>query len=382
MTAFLHLYYRREPSRKTTCEINSKVEEEEMEQGSTTNLYDLPECCIADILSRICTSPRDACRLSTVSSIFRSMTDSDSVWERFLPSDIQQILSSSVSLSLPNFSSKKEQFLHLSDNPLLIDNGTKTFSLEKCSGKKCYMIGAKELFIVWAWGNTPMAWKWTSVPESRFSEVAELVEVYWLDIHGRMETRLLSPNTTYVAYMVFKLTVLAYGLQNKSVETIVRLASGARIESERGEGKSVILQRPVERKWEGELPEGTEANSVPEIEVPKERGDGWMEIEMGEFFNERDEYGEIDMILLDFNSCDSKSGLIIQGIEIRPKVNQLMRRRATRKGFGSSPAHFSAGCRRDSVVDQMTFSSSAAPKITNRILKHFYFRFPSATSCF
>ncbi|KAJ4957119.1 hypothetical protein NE237_013902 [Protea cynaroides] len=335
-----------------------------MEQGGTTDLFDLPECCIVDILSRICTSPRDACRLSVVSSFFRSAADSDSIWERFLPFDMQLILSSSVSHSLLNFSSKKEQFLHLCDNPLLIDNGTKTFTLEKCSGKKCFMIRAKELCIVW--GDRPMDWNWPSLPESRFSEVAELVDSCLLDFHYKTETRLLSPNTTYVVYLVFKLTALAYGLENESVQILVKLADGGR--SEQGVVRRVRLQRSVERKWEGELPEETKVSKrrwrskfpfrgwrlplsrqedrVPTIleyirypsswgttlsrswgvpmvtgSNPKERGDGWMEIEMGEFFNERGEYG-VDIILMDPTTGHGKSGLIIQGMELRPKVNQ------------------------------------------------------------
>ncbi|XP_042505590.1 F-box protein At2g02240-like [Macadamia integrifolia] len=125
-----------------------------MEEGSTVDLYILPEGCISNIISL--TSPRDACRSSVISSVFRSATDSDSVWERFLPSDYQQILSSSVSPYLLLFSSKKELYLHLCNNPLLIDRGTKTLALEKCSGRKCYMIGAKELSIVW--GDTPSYW--------------------------------------------------------------------------------------------------------------------------------------------------------------------------------------------------------------------------------
>ncbi|KAJ4955528.1 hypothetical protein NE237_012311 [Protea cynaroides] len=273
-----------------------------MKEGDSTDIYVLPEGCIADILSL--TSPRDACRSSVVSSIFRSAVDSDSVWERFLPSDIRLILSSSVSPSLPNFSSKKEQFLHLCDNPLLIDNGTKTFALEKSSGKKCFMIGAKELSI--AWGGTPMYWNWPSLPESRFSEVAELLRVCWLDIRGKMETQLLSPNTTYVAYMVFKFTDDAYGFENDPVEVSVKLASVGR--AEQGGVKSVYLKRHEE----------TEA----EREAPKERGDGWMELKMGEFFNERGEDGEVEMSLKEVKVLWWKSGLIIEGIELRPKENQ------------------------------------------------------------
>lgn len=45
----------------------------------------LPESCVAVILSL--TSPADACKSSLVSSTFQSASESDSVWERFLPSD-------------------------------------------------------------------------------------------------------------------------------------------------------------------------------------------------------------------------------------------------------------------------------------------------------
>jgi len=78
----------------------------------------LPEGCIATILSF--TSPRDACRLSLVSSTFRSAAASDAVWDRFLPSDFHTLLSQSSSSSFP---SKKDLYLHLCQNPLLIDHG-------------------------------------------------------------------------------------------------------------------------------------------------------------------------------------------------------------------------------------------------------------------
>ncbi|KAJ4943999.1 hypothetical protein NE237_000167 [Protea cynaroides] len=300
-----------------------------MEQEGTNVLYVLPEGFIAEILSR--TSPRDACRSSVVSSIFRSTADSDSVWERFLPSDIQLILSSSVSPFLPNFSSKKEQFLHLCDNPLLIDNGTKTLALEKCNGKKCYMIGAKELSI--AWGDTPMYWNWPSRPESRFSEVAELLEVCWLEIRGKMETRFLSTNTTYVAYLVFKFKYDASGFDYEPIEVSVKLASGGR--PKHGEVKSVYSKRPEETEAEGEVPvkrkadsrseaevpKETKTDSVPEREAPKERGDGWMELGMGEFFNERGVDGVVEMSLKEIKVLWCISGLIIEGIELRPKEN-------------------------------------------------------------
>ncbi|PON52546.1 F-box domain containing protein [Trema orientale] len=80
----------------------------------------LPEDCFANILSL--TSPQDACRSSLVSSCVYSMADSDSVWEKFLPSDYREILSR---LLFPVvYSSNKELFFRLC-SPCLIDGGKK-----------------------------------------------------------------------------------------------------------------------------------------------------------------------------------------------------------------------------------------------------------------
>lgn len=80
----------------------------------------LPEGCVSTILSF--TSPQDACKSSLVSAIFQAAADSDVVWERFLPTDYQDIVSRSM---VPfKFSSKKELFLLLCSS-LLIDGGRK-----------------------------------------------------------------------------------------------------------------------------------------------------------------------------------------------------------------------------------------------------------------
>ena len=83
----------------------------------------LPEGCISDIVSL--TSPKDACRVCAVSHIFRAAAESNAVWERFLPSDYQAIIARSSSPDILNLSSKKEIYLSLSDNPILIDDSKK-----------------------------------------------------------------------------------------------------------------------------------------------------------------------------------------------------------------------------------------------------------------
>ncbi|KAM1160697.1 hypothetical protein ACFX19_034275 [Malus domestica] len=107
------------------------------------DLEALPEGCKATVASL--TTPPDACRLSTVSRGFRSAADLDAVWD--------------------SWKSKKEIFLSLCDNPVLIDQGKMSFSVDKWSGKKCYMISARKLKITW--GDTPQYWEWIRLPESR-----------------------------------------------------------------------------------------------------------------------------------------------------------------------------------------------------------------------
>ncbi|XP_004309340.1 PREDICTED: F-box protein PP2-B1-like [Fragaria vesca subsp. vesca] len=100
-----------------------------------------------------------------------------------------------------------------------MDNGKMSFSLDKWSGKKCYMICARELFIVWAQDKSRY-WSWISVAESRFKEVASLDEVCWLEIRGKIDMSILSPWTLYKAYLVYKLTKRHYGF-NVPVEVAI-----------------------------------------------------------------------------------------------------------------------------------------------------------------
>ncbi|PRQ41762.1 putative phloem protein [Rosa chinensis] len=248
------------------------------------DLLQLPEGCIANIVSL--TTPEDACRLSLVCKIFKSAAESDSVWDRFLPPETPKILSESGESGLLAAKSKKELYLALCDKPVLINDGKLSFSLEKWSGKKCYMISARELGIIWS--HIPRFWTWTSHPESRFPEVAELLEVCWLEIIGKLETRLLSPSTLYKAYLLFKFTRRANGFDHLPADVTVGLEGGEQSK------QTQFLHNEGERS-------------------------GWLEIELGEFFCEGEEDGLLKMRCVAKEGLNWKSGLIVQGIEVRPK---------------------------------------------------------------
>lgn len=59
-----------------------------------------------------------------------------------------------------------------------------------------------------------------------------------------------------------------------------------------------------------------------EVEYPKQRGDGWMEVELGECFVEEGQDGEMEVSVMEVKGGHWKSGVIIQGIEIRPKESK------------------------------------------------------------
>ncbi|KAL1173792.1 hypothetical protein V6Z11_A05G436400 [Gossypium hirsutum] len=313
----------------------------------TLNLNALPQDCIATIISF--TSPRDACRLSIVSTIFKLAAESDAVWESFLPSQYQALIPSSLS-----FSSKKELYLSLCENPVLIEGGRKSFWLEKVSGKKCYMLSPKDLYIEWV--NTPTYWRWVSTPEARFEEVPELLSVCWFEIRGKISISRLSPMTLYKAYLVFKVHDV-YGFDYYPVNLSVGLVGTdgsmrtAYLDPEHvlTEQQSTLVEDEMLPKarvdgWlEVELVKlsvgvvGTEGSKraayleperdrIPidlqptpnDVQFPKARVDGWLEVEMGEFFNEGCmNAGELEMSALEIEGGNWKGGLIFQGIEIR-----------------------------------------------------------------
>uniref|UniRef100_A0A2N9H321 F-box domain-containing protein n=1 Tax=Fagus sylvatica TaxID=28930 RepID=A0A2N9H321_FAGSY len=271
----------------------------------------LPEDCVCTILSF--TSPTDTFRSSMVSSTFRSAAESDFVWERFLPADYKDVVSR---LDTPLTYTAMKELFHCLCNPVLIDGGRKSFKLEKLSGKISYMLSARELSITW--GNDPMYWIWKSIPQSRFSEVAELRTTCWLEIHGKIKTEILSPNTKYGAYLIMKISNRAYGLDSipseMSIEVGNKVCNGMaylRNEDCKKQQMESLFYRNRNEMLRKRVIEGGER-------FPSEREDGWMEIELGEFFS-GEAYEEVKMSLMEVKGYQLKGGLIIEGIEVRPK---------------------------------------------------------------
>ncbi|KMZ71651.1 F-box protein PP2-B3 [Zostera marina] len=120
-------------------------------------LNSLPEDCISRILSL--TTPQDTCIFATLSSFFRSVAESDQVWQQFLPSNYEDVLSRAEAPIPMHISSKKDLFFYLCD-PILINDGKNSIALDKTTGKICYMISAKELI-------NDQNMEYLAIPESR-----------------------------------------------------------------------------------------------------------------------------------------------------------------------------------------------------------------------
>ncbi|CAI9768989.1 unnamed protein product [Fraxinus pennsylvanica] len=300
----------------------ARRERKTVSSGSCSGFHALPEACIANALSL--TSPKDACRLSSVSSMFSSAAGSDAVWERFLPSDYRDIISRSIDGAdsiLSEFRSKKELYFHLCQVPILIDSGTKSFLLDKETGKKCFMLAARDLFI--EGGDTPEYWEWISFTESRFPEVAKLNRIRRFEVRGKINASMLSSGTKYSAYIIYTWNSRFQGFDYEPAESLVGISGHD------GKKRTVCLdprgagyrnlpfnhRNPPGYRWRhGNVP--IDHNT----EYPKSRADGWMEVELGVFFVEGKEDSDVEISLMEVKGGNWKNGLIIQGIEIRPKA--------------------------------------------------------------
>ncbi|KAL5834479.1 hypothetical protein ACOSQ4_013976 [Xanthoceras sorbifolium] len=198
---------------------------------ANAGMIELPEGYIATVISL--TSPCDAYLLSCVNSLFKLATESDAIWDRFLPADYGSLICNLNFCSSSSAMSKKE--LHL-----------------------------------------------RSLQLSRFPEVAELIHVQWFEIRGEINTSILSPRTTYGAYLVFTMVVVAYGFVNHAVEVSFELVGSD------SHKRAVYLD--LER---GQRPRHAGEKNAPEMSV--------MEVTCGNW----------------------KAGLIVQGIEIRPKFPEV-----------------------------------------------------------
>jgi hypothetical protein len=105
----------------------------------------------------------------------------------------------------------------------------------------------------------------------------------------------------------------AYGLDTLPSEVSVEVGD---FKSQR----TVYLSRRESKKQALECMDCVKARRskvFQERQGPRERGDGWIEIEMGHFYYDEGEE-EVRMCLKEVKGLHLKGGLIVEGIELRP----------------------------------------------------------------
>ncbi|KAJ4977172.1 hypothetical protein NE237_002278 [Protea cynaroides] len=160
-------------------------------------------------------------------------------------------------------------------------------SIEEKSDDTSFALIARDLAI--SWGDNDCYWRWYCLKESKdvYVEVAELLKVCWLEVHGKFDTSKLSPGINYeVAFVVMLKKNCAYGWE---VPVNLRLV----------------------------LPDG-KTEKHKEYLHSKPRGE-WMELKVAEFQASPEKAGDMQFSLYEIERLNWKSGLIIKGVKIRPK---------------------------------------------------------------
>lgn len=145
--------------------------------------------------------------------------------------------------------------------------------------------------------------------------------VCWLEIKGKINTGMLSPGTTYGAYLIVNLAGRAFGLDSLPSEVSVKVGdheSKGIIYIRRNYGRKQELEMVLMRHRVETLRSRVERGGQ-EYHALCERDDGWLEIELGEFYCDGDNDKEVTMCLREIKGEHLKGGLIVEGIELRPK---------------------------------------------------------------
>lgn len=119
---------------------------------------------------------------------------------------------------------------------------------------------------------------------------------------------MLSQNTTYAAYLVLQLVDRAFGLDTVASEGSIEVGN-YKIK------RAIDLKSEKFKRWAGlkELKEGEEIGI-------RRRGDGWLEVELGEFRCNGRKEEEVNMRFKETKGVHLKGGIVVEGIELRPRI--------------------------------------------------------------
>ncbi|KAE8774327.1 hypothetical protein D1007_53354 [Hordeum vulgare] len=207
--------------------------------------------------------------------------------------------------------------------------GKKSFSLDRRSGGKKYMIPAKALCYGW---SGYLAWS-RCHPHSRFQEVAVLSHLCWLDVYGILNTKNLSGvGKDYAAYLVYRVHWLpAPNTAQKQSEEATASSTVAICNHECNHLVPHNYSRSPLWDWDWELDGLTLSSALvamTEKNQSRKRPDGvsvrsdgrWVEQEIKIELDEQCLEGKESNVSVEFRGLTGSHGceIIIEGIEVRP----------------------------------------------------------------
>ncbi|TVU26407.1 hypothetical protein EJB05_28953 [Eragrostis curvula] len=198
----------------------------------------------------------------------------------------------------PPPSGNKALFMRLSASPVFLDGGNMRMWLDRESGVKCYMLPARALHIL---GGEKLQY-WRKIG-CRFKQFTVLQNMCLLEICGKIQSKMLSQNSTYTAYMVFRIDTESRGLRYPTQEASVSI----------GEMKStrqVCVGGLQKSHW----------HTVPaNVHRPKRRADNWLELKMGRFYNEDGDDDEVSFSLTETGGAIAKMVLFCKALKLEQK---------------------------------------------------------------
>ncbi|KAF5774699.1 putative protein kinase RLK-Pelle-CrRLK1L-1 family [Helianthus annuus] len=235
-------------------------------------------------------------------------SDSDANWEEKLPADYEDLMKLSKKGIFDYFpwtskkkkEKKKKKAYSILCKGFLTNDGSKWFSFDK-NGKKCHMLSAA---LIWRWERKVL------LPESRFGKAIQLGDNSYIFIETNVQSQLVSSETTYACYLVYKLPEDQSRFEGPMKVSDQQCDSGDKISY----SYLTSTQTPVIRPKAGQNTHNP--LNWPKFKgLPRQRKDGWIEVKIWEFLAGTTVNMNLALCLSNYKKL---SGLIIEGIEFRP----------------------------------------------------------------
>ncbi|CAN0892408.1 Putative F-box protein PP2-B8 [Linum grandiflorum] len=259
----------------------------------------LPEECVEKVMSYL--GPRQICSLAVLSKTLWSASQSEQLWQSFLPACYEPVISRSSSSDFERLQgiSTRQLYRQLCQRPTLIDQGTKSWKMDVRTGKVTMMVMKP---------NGLETSRHTSIRIKNRGRFDVLRTLFKVRETIRTQRVLLSPNTFYAAYLVLKLENSRFGLDPDRDPPCITINVRRRVDGRDEEGKFGYSD---EQKFELGFNMGRQE----------------CEAKLDEFWTkEVDEKEEEVTTSVTCKSSSDDGDLTFCGVELRPNSYKLRRR--------------------------------------------------------